>query len=370
MTATMLLLYTLGILVCLNVDAAQIPFHASSKLRAVNYSAIDDQFHSKYHPLFEVESFLFGLADAFPEQVRTVQLGHSAEGREMQGVVISTPGVIAKGKPGNVGQTKDMVILGAQHAREWIAMSTPLYIAHALALSSNASHSSSSYLPELTGWTIHIIPVPNPDGYAFTWETDRFWYKTRQRWGDRKKNSHDEDDECVGVDMNRNYGYKWKAEKKTGKSKPRPGCDHWYPGSRPFEAPETNSIANYVSTLDNPRVFLDVRSYGQMISPPFSFSCKRVPKHAEDQIEAALGAARAIQSVHQTAYTVSPLCESLYSAPGNAVDWMYKRASIPFSYAVHLRDTGTFGYVLPESWIRPVGEETMGMVRYFAGWIK
>ena len=38
----------------------------------------------------------------------------------------------------------------------------------------------------------------------------------------------------------------------------------------------------------------------------------------------------------------------LYSAPGNIVDWMYTRQKIKYSYAVHLRDTGTvcFFYIL------------------------
>lgn len=31
----------------------------------------------------------------------------------------------------------------------------------------------------------------------------------------------------------------------------------------------------------------------------------------------------------------------LYRAPGNIVDWMYKGGGIKYSYAVHLRDTGT-----------------------------
>ena len=31
----------------------------------------------------------------------------------------------------------------------------------------------------------------------------------------------------------------------------------------------------------------------------------------------------------------------LYTAPGNILDWMYARQKIKYSYAVHLRDTGT-----------------------------
>ena len=43
----------------------------------------------------------------------------------------------------------------------------------------------------------------------------------------------------------------------------------------------------------------------------------------------------------------------LYTAPGNVLDWMYARQKIKYSYAVHLRDTGTvrfcrFYSILPD----------------------
>ena len=85
-----------------------------------------------------------------------------------------------------------------------------------------------------------------------------------------------------------------------------------------------NNIANWVTTLPSLRAYIDLRSYGQMralfsrlrkapgasscvhpVSTPYSFSCKKSPKDAEDQMEAALGAVKAIQQVHGTAFTVS-----------------------------------------------------------------
>ena len=42
-----------------------------------------------------------------------------------------------------------------------------------------------------------------------------------------------------------------------------------------------------------------------VVSAPFSYSCTKVPKDAEDQIEAAMGAASAIKAAHGVAFTVS-----------------------------------------------------------------
>ena len=41
------------------------------------------------------------------------------------------------------------------------------------------------------------------------------------------------------------------------------------------------------------------------MSIPYSWSCKKTPKDAEDQLEAALGAVNAIKQVHGTVFTVS-----------------------------------------------------------------
>ena len=44
---------------------------------------------------------------------------------------------------------------------------------------------------------IVIVPVVNPDGYLFSWSSERYWHKNR-----RPNNPSD-----FGVDLNRNWGY-------------------------------------------------------------------------------------------------------------------------------------------------------------------
>ena len=41
----------------------------------------------------------------------------------------------------------------------------------------------------------------------------------------------------------------------------------------------------------------------------------------------------------------------------NTADWAYDTDDIPCSYAVELRDEGRYGFLLPESEIKPVEEE-------------
>ena len=41
------------------------------------------------------------------------------------------------------------------------------------------------------------------------------------------------------------------------------------------------------------------------VSSPYSYSCKRLPKDAEDLMEAALGASNALKKVHGTDYKAS-----------------------------------------------------------------
>ena len=47
----------------------------------------------------------------------------------------------------------------------------------------------------------------------------------------------------------------------------------------------------------------------------------------------------------------------LYVASGGSLDWTLGELGIPYSYAMELRDTGAYGFLLPPEQIIPTGEE-------------
>lgn len=77
-------------------------------------------FHSSYHPLPEVETFISDLAKEHPDLVELISIGRTSEQREMTAVKISdTNRSIPSGKNRDSPKPKGaVVIIGAQHARE------------------------------------------------------------------------------------------------------------------------------------------------------------------------------------------------------------------------------------------------------------
>lgn len=45
-------------------------------------------------------------------------------------------------------------------------------------------------------------------------------------------------------------------------------------------------------------------------------------------------------------------------AAGGSSDWAYDTAGVQMAFALELRDTGNYGFLLPADQIIPVGEET------------
>jgi hypothetical protein len=50
---------------------------------------------------------------------------------------------------------------------------------------------------------------------------------------------------------------------------------------------------------------------------------------------------------------------SIDVASGSSADWVYGKLGAKFAYGVELRDTGKYGFLLPDDQIIPSGKETL-----------
>ena len=72
--------------------------------------------------------------------------------------------------------SKTIVLHGGTHAREWITPITMINMTRKLVEGYRAGGAEKKYLDDIT-W--HIVININPDGYNYTWTSQRMWRKTR-----------------------------------------------------------------------------------------------------------------------------------------------------------------------------------------------
>jgi carboxypeptidase A1 len=193
-------------------------------------------------------------------------------------------------------------------------------------------------------WT--IVPITNVDGYLWT-QTNRMWRKNR------RVNANSS---CKGVDINRNWSYKWN----TGGSSPSP-CSDIFLGPSPFSEPENNALAQWVGSHSNIVGYIDFHSFSQLYMTPWGWSTD-LPKDYDAQIALANQAVAAMGSVNGVEYQAGSVANIIYIASGGSLDWTYGASNVKYSYAIELRDTGQYGFVLPASEIVPQGLEAFAGV--------
>lgn len=287
---------------------------------------LDPAFHGDYRDLSAVLARLAAMVVADPARVSHVDLGLSLEGRLLRGIRITNPG--ADDRP-------VVVVQGGQHAREWISVASTTYAAERFVTAPEGTELHAL----LDAVELVVVPVANPDGYAYSWDVDRFWRKNRR--------------DGYGVDTNRNWSVAWGGE---GAS-PDPAAEN-YRGVAPFSEPEPAAMRDFVTA--DPRVvaLLDVHSYGQLVLYPWGHD---VTDSADHAFFSALSADMADLMTAQYDVPYVPLQSAeLYPASGNAIDWAYGTHGI-YGVALELRPgpESETGFLLPPGDIVPAGEEVV-----------
>jgi hypothetical protein len=306
----------------------------------------DQDWFAEYKTLAQITARLDELVAARPDLASRFSIGVSLEGREIFAIRITS------GERGPGRGCKPALFLNAtQHAREWIAPMTAMFVADALVNGYGADPSITNLVDNVE---FLIVPVANPDGYSYTWTTERFWRKNR------RPNAGG----SFGVDLNRNWGHQWGVplpHQSAGNANP---ASEVYWGTGPFSEPETQRLRDYIAGKVNIRAHNDIHSYGQLILFPWGSAAAPTPDHATFTSMGGVMRQR-MQAVHGRLYTPGTFYSALYPASGVANDWIYQWHGI-MSFLFELRG-GSFNPA--PSNIRPGAEETLPAHLYKAEWI-
>ncbi|HEY5948513.1 MAG TPA: M14 family zinc carboxypeptidase [Kofleriaceae bacterium] len=286
---------------------------------------------AEYRDYRAITSRIHELAAIAPDRASVLPLGSTLEGRTLWALRIG----------GRSPDATPMLITGTQHAREWIAAMVTTCVADRLVRDYDRDPAIRSFVDSTELW---IVPVVNPDGYQYSWATDRYWRKNR-------RGGH-------GVDLNRNYSVAWGGSGSSGNK-----GSQVYRGENAFSEVESSALRD-LAKREQIAFHIDFHSYGQLVMYPWLYTA--TPAKDRDRY-AALGdrIASAMFAQHQTRYRLISGVESSPTA-GTLTDWMYGEGGA-LSYTIELRPRGGGGFVLPPEEIRPTCDEGLAAVLALRG---
>jgi len=290
------------------------------------WAGIDDRMHAKGGMVFDINNFntlediyswMGTTAANCPAAItcRVYSIGESSEGRPINVFHISQAG----------SNRKAYWIDATIHAREWIAPATVLKVLDNLARRGDAN---AVRLTDRYDW--YILPVMNPDGYKYTWDSERLWRKNRRLNAGTS---------CYGTDLNRNFNFRWGTEGISTNP-----CAETFCGPTGGSEPETQGVqAELVRRGPTVLASVTVHSYGNMWMFPWGNTvnhagqtCERASDHAE-LMRVSDATANAIENTYNTKWARGNSCEVIYTTTGGTDDYAKGVAGIKYAFCPELR---------------------------------
>ncbi|KAF2368758.1 Peptidase M14 carboxypeptidase A [Trinorchestia longiramus] len=290
------------------------------------------QFH-------EVEKFIDELVAKHRSEAHVRQIGKTENGTRIRMVIIKSrqsPGVFSR----VLSQPPVVFVDAATHAREWLSVSTVLFLIQQL-LDNPGSPARD------VEW--RIVPVVNPDGYIYSWEKNRLW----------RKNRRSSDGKCQGVDLNRNYDINFVGVGSSTRQ-----CSYLYRGPSAFSEPETQAIRDAIFEVKSRlKGYIALHSYSQVILLPWAFKADPHPD-IKNMTAMGEGIAQAIRAVRGTEFGVHETFNNFYPASGCSFDWA-SAIGVPYSMTMELHDKGKHGFLYPAKKIHDAVTEVWKGLEFF-----
>ncbi len=220
------------------VGAAR-PFHEIDLEQAI---ATGGDIDLGYYTVAETEAEMDLLVTNFPALAQKVNLSTlpggvlTHEGRALYALKVSDNVAVDEDEPA-------FVLAAQHHCRE---LNSPHMVLRAMQRVL-AGYATDPQLQALVNGTeVWFVPMVNPDGVNYVWNTNNLWRKNRRNNGT-----------SFGVDLNRNYPFLWGM---CGAS--TVASSDTYRGPSAGSEPEVVVMRNLMARL-RPEVYLDFHSYGQ-----------------------------------------------------------------------------------------------------------
>jgi murein tripeptide amidase MpaA len=283
---------------------------------------------TNYHHYDDITAFIKSVATTYPDFVSLFDIGKSVEGRVIYGLKIGKPGTNKHG----------FYVDAGIHAREWIAPAVAVWVINEL----TANYATNQKYVDQLDW--YIIPSVNPDGYEYSWKSDRLWRKNRSTGR-----------VCSGVDLNRNFPFHWG---EAGVSNNQ--CSEIFCGKSALSEPESKAMATYITSIkDKVQAMITLHSYSEDYLVPYGYVVPAVyPPDYDELLDAAQKASEAGAKETGVKYAAVNSAAGLYAASGASDDWS-KNLGIKYVYTIETRPDAdaSNGFVLDPSQIVPSARE-------------
>jgi hypothetical protein len=210
-----------------------------------------------YYTLAEVQAEMARLASAFPEWVgKPINIGTTREGRALELYCVADQQSACAAGSGRPAALFTALV----HSRE---PATVMCVVHAVReLLKDAKRGVGGAARLLATRKVLLIPVANPDGYEWNRRARPKGGGMKRKNGMRSCNPPDREND--GVDLNRNFGFKWSLNSVGSSGR---GCSEEYRGTAAFSEPETRAIRDVVRQ-HKPTVILHWHGWGNDIAFP------------------------------------------------------------------------------------------------------
>ncbi|MEO8290552.1 MAG: M14 family zinc carboxypeptidase [Gaiellaceae bacterium] len=270
---------------------------------------------------------LYALARANPQLLKLEVLGHTAQGREYIAVKLT------QGARGIRDGTRPAALyVATHHSREWIGTEVSRRLLRWYIDQWKANKPAIKRL--LKDTELWFVLVHNPDGYEYTFDTERLW----------RKNLHDNDSNGIidsndGVDPNRNYPEHWNYDDEGSSSQ---FSSETYRGVTPGSEPETQALMGLHERIPF-KFSISYHSFGNLLLYPQGWQVQT--PSADDPIYVALTG----DDLHPAVAGFNPgVSADLYTTNGEYTDWAHgKKGTLAWTPELGEGCAGC-GFVFPD----------------------